>query len=71
MREDALRDLRWMGRRGLAGFVLACAAVGCAQARGSAGMEPPEGERSSCGAGHEGDASTAHSAHCAGRELVN
>lgn len=61
-----MRDVRWMGRRGLTGFVLACAAVGSAAAKGSAGMEPPKGERCACGAEHESDAPTVHKANCSG-----
>lgn len=61
-----MRDLRWMGRRGLTGVLLACAAVGSAAAKGSAGMEPPKGERCTCGVEHEGDAPTVHKANCTG-----
>lgn len=61
-----MRDMRWVARRGLAGMVLACAAVGAAAAKGSAGMEPPKGERCTCGAEHEGEAPTVHKANCSG-----
>ncbi len=71
---DAMRDVKWVGRRGLTGLVLACAAVGSAAAKGgagpaakgSAGMEPPKGERCTCGVEHEGDAPTVHKANCTG-----
>lgn len=59
-----MRDLQRMGRRGLTGLVLACAAVGTAAAKGSAGMEPPKGERCTCGDAHEADAPGPFKARC-------
>jgi len=67
-----MRDALPFARRSLAGMMLACAAVGgaaaagsaVAAAKGSAGMEPPKGERCSCGDAHEAEAPGPFKARC-------